>query len=135
MKVSLILLTFLVSFNLFACFEMKELVLKDHQLIEGFTVNHRVTFFSEKKKRLKALTLKSVISKKDKAIRSEVFYFKNAELRLNADKVSRDNNIFDLTFLDNKLEKKIRIVVDYSISQMKQKTRGRCAGELRISKF
>ncbi len=133
-KIALAFILASLSFQSFACFELKNIKLKNHLLIKGMSVNHRFIFLDEKGNTISDLGNTNVTDLSGKENRKQVVSFANGFLSLVPDQFPKDG-VIRIEFMT--LKKEIRIEIDKTKAAAKSLTRssGGCGGKLEFKTY
>ncbi len=135
LRIILIMLLSLVMLKAWACFDLEKIELKDHVLIKGMSVNHRLIFIDDNQKEIQNLGVTEITDQTGKRSRKGILDFNKSTMRLVPDKLpSNGDNIVQIKFIT--LGKTIRIEIDPTKAAAKSITRsGGCGGKLEISQY
>lgn len=133
-RLSIILILVFLSFQSFACFELKNIKLKNHLFITGMSVNHRFIFTDSKGKPIEDLGYLNITDLSGKENRKSSVRFDQGVLRLNDDQLPQDDMI-QIEFIT--LKKEIRIKIDKTKAAAKSILRSNsgCGGELKFTTY
>lgn len=135
LRIILITLLSFIMLKALACFDLEKIELKDHVLVKGMSVNHRLVFIDDNKNEIQDFGVTEVTDRSGKKSRKGVLDFSRSIVSLVPDQLPKNgDNTVQIKFIT--LGKTIRIEIDPTKSAAKSMVRdGGCGGKLKISKY
>lgn len=135
LRIILITLLSFIMLKAWACFDLEKIELKDHVLVKGMSVNHRLVFIDDQKNEIQDFGVTEVTDRTGKKSLKGILDFSKSIVSLVPDKLPKNgDNIVQIKFIT--LGKTIRIEIDPKEAAAKSMERdGGCGGKLKISQY